>query len=95
MARFKAGDKVRLNYRKSKEDYYGKDGRLATAYEYQGAGKWEVELEDGRIRTWFTNDMDNITGLVSSEKLREAILKLTDLSDEVNDVATDLDELTS
>lgn len=86
MARFKAGDKVRLNYRKSKEDYYGKDGRLATAYEYQGAGKWEVELEDGRIRTWFTNDMDNITGLVSSEKLSDWADRLDEIVDELSNL---------
>lgn len=86
MARFQTGDPVRLNYRKSQEDYYGLNGRLATADSYLGKGVWQVELKNGKLRKWFTNDMDNLKGLISIEDLDKVQDALSDLVDVIEDL---------
>jgi hypothetical protein len=63
MARFKKGDTARLNFRDSKKSRYGENGRIATTVKYIGNSMWQVKLESGKLRKWFTADMDNITQL--------------------------------
>ncbi len=58
MSRFTTGDIAILNARKSKSDYYGRDGRIAECIKYLGGGIWKVKRPNGKNRKWFTHDME-------------------------------------